>query len=656
LHAVTPGSQAVRLELFGGFRLTTGAEREIVISSRKNRALLAILALAPGCAVARDQLVALLWGDRGESQARNSLRQSLLVLRRDLADIEPSPLVMQDDQVRLDLAHLHIDSVQFCAAADAGNRDAAAALYRGPLLAGLNLGGDAFEDWLRLQRDLFAAKAVTVLEQLAMEQEGEARIATAKRLMALDPLREASHRALMSAYHDAGEAALALRQYEACRELLKHELGIAPAPATEELRRTIAAAIETRPTIAPMPQRTRCAKPCIAVLPFTSIGASADQQFLCESLVGDVISALSRYRSLTVIARNSSSAFQNSTLGIEEISKRLGVNYLVTGNLRATDSRVFLSVELIEGDTEGIVWAQTYTREIAGIFALQDEVVRSIAATLTGQVELDIASRAAHKHPSNLVAYDLMLRGLQPLQRVTRESTPTALEYLERAVALDPTYAEAHAWLAVALLLKWQFDYDRPALERAIQMAQRSVELDPYNARCQIVFGYCLITGGDRLKAEPYHYRALALNPGDSHILAHFSLLEVYKGRPDEAVRYLEAALSINPYPPDWHGEFRALAAFVAGRYDDARSGLESAPDTYWDRLYLLACYGHLSLRQQAAALVDWFRSQFPKLSLTEAARMEPFWREEDVARLVEGIEKAIAMTRGGTVVRLERR
>src|SRR5262249_31209779 len=148
------------------------------------------------------------------------------------------------------------------------------------------------------------------------------------------------------------------------------------------------------------------------------------------------------------------------------------------------------------------------------------------------------------------------------------------------------------------------------------------------------------------------HRRALALNPGDAYILAHFSLVEAFMGRPEECDRCLDAALALNPYPPAWYDEFRAVAAFVAGRYEESRLGFERAPDTYWDRLYLLSCYGHLGRAESAAELLAWFRTQFPRLDLVAAARMEPFWREDDRARLIEGIERAM----GASVVKLERR
>jgi hypothetical protein len=126
-------------------------------------------------------------------------------------------------------------------------------------------------------------------------------------------------------------------------------------------------------------------------------------------------------------------------------------------------------------------------------------------------------------------------------------------------------------------------------------------------------------------------------------------------GRPEECERYIDQALSLNPYPPSWYEEFRNIGAFVAGDYQRARTGLEHAPETYWDRMYLLSCYGHLRLPAEAADVVAWFRARFPNLDLFAAARMEPFWREEDRQRLVEGIEKALALSGGGKLARLGR-
>jgi TolB-like protein/Tfp pilus assembly protein PilF len=650
--SLPPGSNLPRLEVFGGFRLAAADGRGIAISSRKNRALLAMLALSPGQAASRDQALALLWGDRGEQQARNSLRQALVALRRDLAPLLPPPLVLHDDVVRLDQGCLAIDAVEFQRFLESGDWNKAASTYKGPLLAGLNLADGAFEDWLREQRDIASGKAMRALEQLASQQQGEARVATCKQLLAFDAMREASHRALMSAYAAAGEPALALRQYEACRELLKSELGVAPAQQTEDLRTGIATG---RLAEAPAPLRA-AAKPSIAVMPFANPSHDPEQDHLGDGIVNDIISALSRFHALTVIGRSSSFAFRNSPLGMAEIGRRLSVAYLLIGSLQTSRRRLRLSVELIEVQTATVVRAQNYDRNLDDVFEIQDELARLIASNLTGRVEIDVASRAARKHPSAVAAYDLALRGLQHQQRVTRKDTLLAIDHLERAVALDPGYADAHSWLAFCHHAMWQFDYSFASLERASEVAHHAVDFDPFSARCHLVLGFCWLYRADRAKSEYHHRRALALNPNDPHVLAHAALLEIYMGQPTEAARYFADAFRLNPFPPLWYREFRCAGDVIAGRYDEARAGFEIAPDTYWDRLYLLSSYGHLGCVAEAAALRSWFRERLPHLDLIAAARTEPFWRDEDRERLVDGIKLAMGVDNSATVVRLERR
>ena len=189
-----------KLELLGGFRLTSSQTRTVDVSAKKNRALLGILALAPHCEVTRDRLVALLWSDRAEEQAKNSLRQALVALRKDLTALDADLLVTKGDRLALDRNLVTVDVVKFLAASasiDPSELQLAADLYKGPLLDGLNTLDNAFEDWLREARIDLTARAVKVLGELAKSVAGPERIAFAERLIALEPLSEASHIALM---------------------------------------------------------------------------------------------------------------------------------------------------------------------------------------------------------------------------------------------------------------------------------------------------------------------------------------------------------------------------------------------------------------------------------------------------------------------------
>src|SRR5690349_4657826 len=232
---------SIRLDLFGGFQIESPGSTGIAISSKKGRALLAYLALQ-GRTQSREKLSGLLWSAREQAQAYSSLRHELVELRRAFAGLDPPPLVIDGDSVALAAQAVETDVAEFerhVAGATAEGLQAAASLYRGPLLDGLAIRDSVFEEWLAQERDRLHELAIGGLEQLVARSTGASAVAAAKQLLALDPLREASHRLLMRAYAERGEADLALRQYQACRDVLQVELAVAPAIETEQLHRDI---------------------------------------------------------------------------------------------------------------------------------------------------------------------------------------------------------------------------------------------------------------------------------------------------------------------------------------------------------------------------------------------------------------------------------
>ena len=234
------------IDLLGGFAAHLGTGDALEIKGRKTRALVAYLALKPGRACPREELVGLLWGDRGEAQARSSLRQSLSELRKALGVAGDSVLIAGRDTVALDVKGVEVDAVTFERLADDGTAEAleaAAELYRGDLLDGIAVHDPAFEDWLAGERGRLRGRACDALNGLLGHhvESGDARaaIATAGRLLALDPLQEAVHRALMRLYAGRGERTLALKQFRACRDALATELGVLPEAETEQLAEEI---------------------------------------------------------------------------------------------------------------------------------------------------------------------------------------------------------------------------------------------------------------------------------------------------------------------------------------------------------------------------------------------------------------------------------
>jgi DNA-binding SARP family transcriptional activator len=250
----------LQLRLFGGIELRSDRAPDAPPPGRKVRALLAYLALSPDLPYPREKLMALLWSDRAEAQARASLRQALTELRHALG--EPSPLRTEQDTVSLESSGIVVDAVEFERLAKAGKLEQAAALYRSPLLDGHGVRDGAYEDWLRAERTRLHDLAIDVLHRLAASQSGDAAIKTAQRLLQLDSAREEAHRLLMRLYASAGQRAQALRQYQLCRDSLQREVQARPDAETERLYRQIQD--ETPPVSVTEPTVSLPSQPCLS--------------------------------------------------------------------------------------------------------------------------------------------------------------------------------------------------------------------------------------------------------------------------------------------------------------------------------------------------------------------------------------------------------
>ncbi|MHC4108558.1 MAG: BTAD domain-containing putative transcriptional regulator, partial [Planctomycetota bacterium] len=240
---------SLHVKLLGGFEMHDGSGAPLGTLGRKAQALMAILALSPGTALPRDKLAAVLWSDRGDSQARGSLRHALAELRKVLADLDPVPLTADRETARIDPDAVEVDAVIFERLSEEGRVEALATaveLYKGDLLDGIDVRDPAFEAWLRTERERLWQRAGEVFSRLLDQQTGDEAIGTAQRLLSLDPLNEAAHRALMQLYAETGDRRKALKQYEACREVLQSELDLKPDADTERLLDDIRASTADR--------------------------------------------------------------------------------------------------------------------------------------------------------------------------------------------------------------------------------------------------------------------------------------------------------------------------------------------------------------------------------------------------------------------------
>ncbi len=590
---------SLELVLLGGFQARAGGQ-PVDVPGRKERALLAFLAMPPGEPRSRDRLCGLLWGDRGDKQAHDSLKQAVLRLRKSFELMHPLPVLADRASLVLDGTAIAVDVQDFERLLKEGTPEAvarAAALYRGDLLDGLDVRDPAFEEWLLIERqrlrDLAREAMGTLVDHHLTNGTRDQAAAMARRLLALDPLRESAHRALMRIYAEQGETALALKQYQLCRDALQGDLGVKPEAETERLYRSIQERratpkrthIETQPagtsadtsSLIDAPPRQHdsepaapSAKPSIAVLPFTNMSGDPGQQYFSDGITNDLITDLSRFSGLFVIASNSTFSYKGKAVDIRQVSRELGVRYVLEGSVQRDSGRVRINAQLVDATTNAHLWAKRYDREASSLFAIQDELVEAIVTELAVKLDLVERDRAKRKTPGSLSAYDLWLRSRDHLQARKKEDTAAARGLLEKAVELDPNGARLFADLAIAHLYEsrwgWSDSQDR-SLHIAEDLAHKGVALDEADYWTHWAMAEVLRAKPDFGGAQAAYERAYALNPNDADLLADFGGFHVYLGRPDEAIRRMESAMRLNPYYPDWYLIFPALAHFCAGNY-----------------------------------------------------------------------------------------
>ena len=597
--------------------------------------------------------MALLWSDRGEEQARASLRQALAELRRALG--EPSPLQTEHAAVSLDPAMIAVDVPEFERLAQAGKSDEAATLYRGPLLNSHGVRDDAFEDWLRTERTRLHDLAIEVLNQLAVSQSGDAAIGTAQRLLQLDPAREETHRMLMRLYIAAGQRAQALRQYQQCCEALRRELQAKPDIETERLYRQIQD--ETMPAPATKagaatsdPALPADTKPSIAILPFENLSGDPEQRYFSDGITEDIITELSRNHGLFVIARNSSFQYRDRAIDVKRIGHELGVQYVVEGSVRKMGSHIRIAVQLVDTGTGKHLWAERYDRELQAVFAIQDELTTAIVAAIAGQVQAAGIDKARRKRTGSLAAYDYFLRGLEHFNRSGSDNTVPARDMFARALETDPDFAQAHALLAWSLVeVFWTEiwaangqDDARATLAHALLAAQRAVALDGNNSLCQWALGWVYLARRSFDLAAHHTSLATRLNPNDAESIAHRGLLELYTGRPRQALQSMDLARRLNPTPPNYYWVADGLALYHLRRYTDAAKAFQRA--TAWRPYvyrYLAACYAQLGRLAEARELVAKSFKLQPDFTLRLWATVEPYQSRTDLDLMLDGMRKA---------------
>jgi adenylate cyclase len=376
-------------------------------------------------------------------------------------------------------------------------------------------------------------------------------------------------------------------------------------------------------------------KPAIAVLPFVNMSGEPEQEFFADGITEDILTELSRFRELLVISRNSVFAYKSKAINVQKIAKELSVQYVVEGSVRKSGSRVRITVQLIDAETDRHLWADRYDRELADIFAIQDEVTSSIVSILPGRVAAAAQDRVQRKPPENLVAYECVLAGKLLHHRSTRADNQEALRMLERAIALDPGYAHAHAWKACVLgqstITGWCADVE--AARRAlIGEVTKALSLDENDSDVHRVLAAVNLTVHHDYDKALYHQeRALALNPNDDLIAVQQGEVLTWIGQAEEGIEWIQKAMRLNPYHPETFWSHLGRAYFVARRYGEAVKAFQRRSRTGQTHCaFLAACYAQLGDAAAAKGATQELLQRAPDFSIERFIATQHYKHESD--------------------------
>jgi adenylate cyclase len=398
----------------------------------------------------------------------------------------------------------------------------------------------------------------------------------------------------------------------------------------------------TASTSLPLPD-----KPSIAVLPFVNMSGDKEQEYFSDGMTEDVITSLSKLSGLFVIARNSVFTYKGQAVKPEQVSKELGVRYVLEGSVRKAQNQVRITAQLIDATTGYHLWAENYDGELKDIFALQDSITKKIVSALAPKLTASEETVRNRRETANVEAYDLVLRGVSLLSQTRKESNAMARYMFQQAIALDPNYAKAYARVAWTHHMDWVFQWTegRGSLDLALKTAKKAVDVDVSSSEAHLTFGWNLLYTKQQDLGVSQLEKAVSLDPNFSEAYAHLAQALNFTGRPDEAIGFVKKAMRLDPNYAPWVGWFLGNSYYALRRYDEAVAAYQEAlrrnPNALYVHLGLAGVYAELSREKDARAEVVEILKINPAFSLNWARDNTPFKNPADLERYIEGLRKA---------------
>ncbi len=406
----------------------------------------------------------------------------------------------------------------------------------------------------------------------------------------------------------------------------------------------------SRPGPVAEPKLTLPDKPSIAVLPFANMSGDPEQEFFADGITEDIITELSRFKSLFITARNSTFTFKGHAVEAKEVAHRLGVRYIVEGSVRRSGNRLRITAQLIDALNDAHLWAERYDRDLEDIFDVQDEVTQAIVTAIEPQLASTERERARRKPPENLGAWECYQRGLWHLYRHTSADSANGQKLFQRAIELEPAFAAPHAALGFSLyyeVVGGLIGDPGDRLARARKAASIAIAADEWDAFGHEVLGRILLLYGEHGASIGAHKTSLSLNPNYAN--AHYGLAFAlcFTGQPEAAIRELDEAQRLSPHDPLlW--AFIAIKSFaltLLRRYDEALLSARQAQQwpnaTVWAYFTEAMPLAHLGRVEEARVALERARAIKPDLSTGFFEQIFRFEDPTEMTHVMDGFHKA---------------
>jgi len=384
----------------------------------------------------------------------------------------------------------------------------------------------------------------------------------------------------------------------------------------------------------------------IAVLAFSNLSGDPEQEYFSDGITNDLITALSKFRELLVIASNTIFTYKGKPVNIEKVGRELGARYVLEGSVQKAGAKVRVNAQLIDAATGYHIWSERYDRELKDIFAVQDEIVQTIVGKLAVKIDAAERKRVMHKQTASMEAYDYLLRGMEYLRPKSRSGNRKARQMFEKAIELDPDFASAYAGLGQTYLNQVDYgwtEFPAQALQDAKDLADKALRLEENNADAYALLGFVYIYLERYDLAISQLNRAIELNPNDASALRNRGQVLIWSGKTDDAIHSLETAFRFDPNQSPGGHMFLGIGYYLKGQYGQAVSvleeGLSRKPDWVGNHIALAAAYAQSGRADDAAR------------EALEVLRLDPFFEIEnygtafrnpaDRAKIVEGLRKA---------------